>query len=141
MVSPIPVSSYPHPSPTPPPPSPHQTHSYCWTSTTYVLYDKESNTMFPQQDHAYFEYVDKPEFSKAFAGGAQEPPAGGKYQRVLVSYYRWTPVVLTIQALLFHAPFLIWHSFAIGAGIQIKCLMTAAKEISKVITIKNEAII
>ena len=97
-----------------------------------MLFDEDTNTIFPQQDHAYFEYVDKPTFSKAFSGGAIEPAPGGKYRRVLVSYYRWTPVVLTIQALLFHAPFLIWHSFAIGAGIQIKCLMSAAKEISKV---------
>ena len=62
-------------------------------------------------------------------------PIAGPYhtgQRVAVSYYQWTPLILAIAAFLFHVPYIVWHIMAVSSGMPLESMLSAAREVSKV---------
>ena len=62
-------------------------------------------------------------------------PITGPYhtgQRVAVSYYQWTPLILAIAAFLFHLPYIVWHIMAVSSGMPLESMLSAAREVSKV---------
>ena len=46
-----------------------------------------------------------------------------------ISYYQWVPVMLLLQALLFHLPCLFWRIFSDRSGINVNNLVEAAETI------------
>ena len=53
-------------------------------------------------------------------------------QRVAVSYYQWTPLILAIAAFLFHLPYIVWHIMSVSSGMPLESMLSAAREVSKV---------
>ena len=52
--------------------------------------------------------------------GSEGDPRGKK---VFVSYYQWVPMVIAIQAVLFHMPYIVWWTFAKRGGLHLPHLM------------------
>nr|VZI30576.1 unnamed protein product [Spirometra erinaceieuropaei] len=54
-------------------------------------------------------------------------------ERSDISFYQWVPFCLSIQAMLFYLPHLIWQALAINSlGDNLECLLTRAKKANQV---------
>jgi len=53
-------------------------------------------------------------------------------ERVSVSYYQWTPLILAILGLLFHVPYVIWAGLAKSSGLPLKSVVSSAHDMSGV---------
>jgi len=106
-------------------------HSTCWTlGTSYIIGDgdKESKDQLEGM-------LNVPVSSRDGNGGFHVTGYVGPYhtgQRVAVSYYQWTPLILAIAAFLFHLPYIVWHIMAVSSGMPLESMLSAAREVSKV---------
>lgn len=109
-------------------------HSTCWTlGTNYIIErDPPANS---QPKLAESGFLNVPISSRDGDGGFHVSGYVGPYhpgQRVPVSYYQWTPLILAIAAFLFHLPYIIWHILAVSSGMPLESMLSAAREVSKV---------
>jgi len=112
-------------------------HSTCWTlGTNYIIEDENANSDGPPaEDIAKNGFLNSPISGRDANGGFHVTGYVGPYhkgQRVAVSYYQWTPLILAIAAFLFHLPYIVWHIMAVSSGMPLESMLSAAREVSKV---------
>lgn len=112
-------------------------HSTCWTlGTQYIIGDgsmNEDTSRDSSDDLAGM--LNVPISSRDGNGGFHVSGYVGPFhpgQRVSVSYYQWTPLILAIAAFLFHLPYIVWHIMAVSSGMPLESMLSAAREVSKV---------
>lgn len=66
------------------------TKNYCWVRNTYYL--------------PYEDYIPRPDEG---------------HKRQMLPYYQWVPVILMVQALLFHLPCTLWRSLSARCGLNL----------------------
>lgn len=111
-------------------------HSTCWTlGTSYIIESKKKSGEVPADSVSRQGYLNVPVSGGSFESGFHQTGYVGPYhdgERVAVSYYQWTPLILAIAAFLFHLPYIIWHIMAVSSGMPLESMLSAAREVSKV---------
>ncbi|XP_076365852.1 innexin unc-9-like [Tachypleus tridentatus] len=104
-------------------------NSFCWTASTYYLVALDS-------DH---DTIDIPQNPPDIKIGPEEIDNSGfdmytvqrdKLRRIRVSYYQWSPLILMLQGICFHLPFVVWGACANNAGIKLRRLLKRASDIA-----------
>ena len=54
---------------------------------------------------------------------ATGPDGDPRGEKRFVSYYQWVPMMIAIQAILFHLPYVVWWTFAKRGGLHLPHLM------------------
>jgi len=112
-------------------------HSTCWTlGTSYIIGDDDQGVdPAASEDVASQGFLNVPISGRDSNGGFHVTGYVGPYhsgQRVAVSYYQWTPLILAIAAFLFHLPYIVWHIMSVSSGMPLESMLSAAREVSKV---------
>lgn len=107
-------------------------HSTCWALGTQYIIGAEDGAAEAEDLTGH---LNVPISGRDGNGGFHITGYVGPYhkgQRVAVSYYQWTPLILAIAALLFHLPYIVWHIMAVSSGMPLESMLSAAREVSKV---------
>ena len=110
-------------------------HSTCWTLGTDYIIDGDGVDAKDTSHVGGKGFLNAPISGRDGNGGYHVSGYVGphhKGQRVAVSYYQWTPLILAIAAFLFHLPYIVWNIMSVSSGMPLESTLTAAKEVSKV---------
>ncbi|XP_022239541.1 innexin unc-9-like [Limulus polyphemus] len=104
-------------------------NSYCWTASTYYLVttDNVDDTTDPPQHPPDIRFT--PE-EIDYNGLDVYTVQRNKLRRINVSYYQWSSVILMVQGVCFHLPFIMWSACAHNAGIKLRRLLKRASDIA-----------
>ncbi|XP_022256042.1 innexin unc-9-like [Limulus polyphemus] len=99
-------------------------NSYCWTASTYFLVtvDNDKDTFGPAK------HFDSEEIN--YSGFDVYTVQRNRLRRIYVSYYQWSTVILMVQGVCFHLPFIMWSACAHNAGIKLRRLLKQASDIA-----------
>jgi len=101
--------------------------SLCWTmSTEYII---EGNEF---QDIGSKGYLNREIQGRYMTHETKYVGPNHPGERVSVSYYQWTPMILVILAGLFHIPYIVWSNMAKASGLPLKSVVSSAHEMSGV---------
>jgi len=101
--------------------------SLCWTmSTEYII---EGNA---ESDIGSLGYLNREIQGRFVTHESKYVGPNHPGERVSVSYYQWTPLILAILGLLFHVPYVIWAGLAKSSGLPLKSVVSSAHDMSGV---------
>lgn len=101
--------------------------SLCWTmSTEYII---EGNA---EKDIGSLGYYNRPIQGRYETHETKYVGPNHPGERVSVSYYQWTPLILVILGLLFHIPHIVWSNLAKASGLPLKSVVSSAHDMSGV---------
>ncbi|XP_076318046.1 innexin unc-9-like [Tachypleus tridentatus] len=106
-------------------------NSYCWTASTYYLVaadDEEDLVNPPVQPPDPRVIPEELDYSGFDMFSIQKD----KLRRVHVSYYQWSPLILMVQGVCFHLPFIMWSACAHNAGVKLRRLLKRASDIAAI---------
>jgi hypothetical protein len=101
--------------------------SLCWTLSTEYIIEGNAEKDVGKLGFYNREISGRYETHETKYVGLNHPG-----QRVAVSYYQWTPLILVILAGLFHVPYIVWSSISKASGLPLKSIVSSAHEISGV---------
>lgn len=102
--------------------------SLCWTLSTQYIIEGNAESNIGNLGYYNREIQGRYETHETKYVGPNNPG-----ERVSVSYYQWTPVILVIIGLLFHVPYLIWSSISKSSGLPLKSVVSSAHDLSGVL--------
>jgi len=102
--------------------------SLCWTMSTEYIIEGDKTPNIGSQGYYNREIQGRYETHETKYVGPNHPG-----ERVTVSYYQWTPLILVLIAVFFHVPYAIWSNLAKSSGLPLKSVVSSAHEMSGVL--------
>jgi len=102
--------------------------SLCWTMSTEYIIEGNAESDIGSQGYYNRPIQGRYETHETKYVGPNHPG-----ERVSVSYYQWTPLILVILGVMFHIPYIVWSSLAKSSGLPLKSVVSSAHEMSGVL--------